>query len=101
MTSAPILALSNFFKLFIVESDASGSGVGVILMQEWPIALYSHPLHGKHLLLSTYEKGILALILAVQKWRPYLLGQKFIVRTEHQTLKHLWSQKITTTTQQK
>ncbi|KDP33197.1 hypothetical protein JCGZ_12719 [Jatropha curcas] len=43
---------------------------------------------------------MLALVLAVQKWRSYLLGQKFIVRTNHQSLKHLWNQKITFAAQQ-
>ena len=70
-------------------------------MQDRPIAFFSHALSKKHLLMSTYEKEILALILAVQKWRPYLLGRKFIVRTNHQSLKHLWTQKITTVAQQR
>lgn len=51
--------------------------------------------------MSTYEKEMVALVLAVQKWRPYLLGRQFIVRTDHQSLKHLWVQKITTVFQQR
>ncbi|XP_021596642.1 uncharacterized protein LOC110603250 [Manihot esculenta] len=101
MTCAPVLALPNFSKKFIVECDTSGTGVGAVLLQERPIAFFSHALQGNHLLLSTYEKEMLALVLAVQKWRPYLLGQTFIVRTDHQSLKHLWSQRITTSAQQK
>ncbi|KAA8517098.1 hypothetical protein F0562_017391 [Nyssa sinensis] len=62
---------------------------------------YNQALQGKNLLLSTYEKEILALVLAVQKWRPYLLGQQFLVRTDQRSLKYLWDQKITTTAQQK
>ena len=92
---------SYFSKTFIVEYDASGHGVSAILLQERPIAYFSQALRGKHLLLSTYEKEILVLALAIQKWRPYLLGKQFIVRTDHQSLKHLWSQKIVTTAQQK
>lgn len=76
-------------------------GVGAVLMQERPVAFYSHALQGKNLLLSTYEKEILALVLAVQKWRPYLLGGQFIVRTDQQSLKYLWDQKITTIAQQR
>ncbi|KAL5803158.1 hypothetical protein ACOSQ4_031463 [Xanthoceras sorbifolium] len=101
MTQAPVLALPDFSQTFIIECDASGLGVGAVLLRTRPIAYFSHALQGKHLFLSTYEKEILALVLAVQKWRPYLLGRKFIFRTDHQSLKHLWTQKITTTAQQR
>ncbi|KAL5751081.1 hypothetical protein ACOSP7_025684 [Xanthoceras sorbifolium] len=101
MTCAPVLALPDFSKKFIVECDASGLGISAVLMQDKPIAFYSHALQEKQLLLSTYEKEILALGLVVQKWRPYLLGRQFVVRTDHQSLKHLWNQKITTVAQQR
>ena len=102
MTQAPVLALPNFTNAFVVECDASGSGVGGILMQERrPIAFFSQALQGRNLLLSTYEKEMLALVLAVQKWRPYLLGRTFIVKTDHRSLKFLWEQRITTYAQQK
>ena len=100
MTQAPVLSLPDFSKQFMVECDASGCGVGVVLRQERPIAFFSHALQGKHLLLSTYEKEILALVLAVQKWLPYL-GRQFVVLTDHHSLRHLWTQKITTTAQQR
>ncbi|KAJ8752504.1 hypothetical protein K2173_004792 [Erythroxylum novogranatense] len=101
MTQAPVLALPDFSNKFIVECDASGSGIGAVLRQERPIAFFSQALHGKNRFLSTYEKEILALVLAVEKWRPYLLGRQFIVQTDHQSLRHLWTQKIATTAQQR
>ena len=101
MTKAPILALPNFTKVFIVECDASGSGISAVLQQERPIAFHSQALHGKNLLLSTYEKEMLALVMAIKKWRHYLLGRRFMVRTDHRSLQYLWSQKITTEAQQK
>lgn len=60
------------------------------------IAFYSKALKGEALLLSTYEKEFLALVSAVAKWRPYLLGHTFKIKTDQQALKHLLEQKITT-----
>lgn len=66
-----------------------------------PLAYLSKALSPKHLGLSTYEKEILAIIMVTQKWRTYLMGQKFIIKTDHEALKHFMEQKLTTILQQK
>ncbi|GJR12483.1 transposon ty3-I gag-pol polyprotein [Tanacetum coccineum] len=76
MVQAPVLALPNFNKPFVVEIDASGS-------------------------LSTYEKEFLAVLMAIEKWRGYLLDNHFIIKTNHYSLKYVLDQKITTPAQMK
>lgn len=87
MTSIPILATLNFSKPFILECDASGLGIGAVLMKEGrPIAFESRILKGKEVTRSTYDKEMLAIIHALTKWRQYILGSKFIVNTDDNSL---------------
>ncbi|KAL3519937.1 hypothetical protein ACH5RR_018086 [Cinchona calisaya] len=55
----------------------------------------------KHQSLSVYEKEIMAVVAAIQKRRAYLLGRHFVIKTDHQSLKYLLEQKISTPMQQK
>ncbi|XP_019414654.1 PREDICTED: uncharacterized protein LOC109326422 [Lupinus angustifolius] len=101
-TSAPILALPNFAQEFTLEVDASGQGVGVVLMQNnHPIAFISRMLNQQQQALSTYEKELIAVVFVVQKWRHYLLNKHFIIRTDHRSPKYILDQRLTTDFQQK
>lgn len=102
MISSPVLALPDYSLPFIVETDASAQGVGAILMQQGrPIAFFSKGLSPKHQGLSTYEKELLAIVLVIQKWNSYLQGNRFIIKTYHQSLKFLLEQCLSTLLQQK
>ena len=68
MISAPVLALPDFTKNFVVKTDASGSEMGAVLMQDsHPIAYLSKALSPRHQTLSTYWKEFMVVVLAVEK----------------------------------
>ena len=92
-----MLALPDFTKTSTVQCNASGLGLGAVLMQDHrPIAFHNQALKGNKLSLSIYEKEFLALVVTVKKWRPYLLGRPFVIKTNHQSLKYLLEQRMGT-----
>ncbi|KAK4382273.1 Retrovirus-related Pol polyprotein from transposon [Sesamum angolense] len=100
--NVPVLALLDFSKEFIIDTDASGERISAVLQQQGrPITYISKALTGKNLSLSVYEKEMMAIVVAVQKWRPYLIGRHFTIKTNHQSLKYLLEQRISTPSQQK
>ena len=102
MSSPLVLALPDFSQTFEVETNASSDGIGAVLSQKGrPLAYFSQALATKHKGLSVYEREMLAIVSAVQKWRPYLLGRHFVIKTDHQSLKYLIEQRVSTPMQQK
>lgn len=95
MTTLPILAILDFSEPFVVEIDASGPGIGVVLMQgDRPIVFFSKALSGTSRFRSVYEWELMAVVLAVQKWSHYLLGWHFVVHTDQQSLRFLMDQRL-------
>uniref|UniRef100_A0A3B3HM41 Gypsy retrotransposon integrase-like protein 1 n=1 Tax=Oryzias latipes TaxID=8090 RepID=A0A3B3HM41_ORYLA len=100
--SAPILIQPDVKKQFIVEVDASDSGVGAVLSQREdhsgklkPCAFYSRKLSPAEQNYDVGNRELLAIKLALEEWRHWLEGAElpFIVWTDHKNLAYLRSAK--------
>ena len=99
LTSEPVLMFPNFSQSFIVEVDASNYAVGGVLSQlgldhrEHPVAYFSTALQKSQQNWSVTTKESFALVLAVRHWHVYLAGRNFLLKTDHNPLVFLRSQK--------
>ena len=102
MSSCPVLAIPDFSIPFELQCDASGEGIGAVLMQrKHPIAFESRKLTDRERLYSIYYKKMLAIMHALVKFRQYLVCGKFLVKTDHNSLRFFLSQKDLNDRQQK
>ena len=103
MTTILVLALPDFNKPFVIDTDASRVGVGVVLMQDQcPIAYYNHTLPQQNRLKSVYERELMAIVFVIQRWwQPYLLGRRFVVHIDQRSLKYLLEQRLLSEEHQK
>ena len=102
MVSLVSLSLPNFSEPFDITTDASTVTVRAVLSQmERPIAFFSKKLCPKMQLASAYVRELYVVTEAVKKWRQYLLGRKFCIYTDQQSLKHLLTQVVQTPEQYK
>lgn len=98
LVSAPVDA--DFTKPFILEIDANHAGLGAVLSQDYdgPIAFASRGLRPTERNMSSnsfWKLEFLALKWAVtQKFREYLLGNKFVIFTDNNPLSYLQSAKL-------
>ncbi|KAI2643843.1 Retrovirus-related Pol polyprotein from transposon 17.6 [Labeo rohita] len=99
LSTSPVLALFDPSLPIIISTDASDYGLGGVLTQMHPdetektVAFASRTLTAAERKYSTVEKEALACIWAVEKWRPYLWGQHFTLRTDHRALTTLLATK--------
>ena len=84
LTHAPCLALPDFTQKYQMVADASGFGIGAILMQAGrPISYYSRKLSDSETRYSTSDKELLAAFCALVQFRPYVQGRPFDLITDH------------------
>ena len=95
LTSAPLLAYPDFNRDFLVETDASGCGLGAVLAQQQddlsvrPVAYASRTLQRHEQNYGISELEALAVVWAVKHFRPYLYGHHTEIYTDHIALKSL------------
>lgn len=94
LVSAPILTCPDFTLPFIIQTDASAFGLGAVLSQETVegekvISYISRSLTKNERNFTTTERECLAVLFAIEKFRPYVEGTRFTVITDHYSLKWL------------
>jgi hypothetical protein len=93
LVSAPVLSSPDFSKPFVIQTDASNTGLGAVLTQdldgdERVIAYASRSLTKAERNYSVTERECLAVLFALEKFRPYVEGTHFTIVTDHYSL--LW-----------
>nr|GEX55691.1 putative reverse transcriptase domain-containing protein [Tanacetum cinerariifolium] len=94
LAGAPILALPEGSKDFIVYYDASIKGLGAVLMQREKVIFYASrqlTIHEENY--TTHDLELGAVVFALKVWRHYLYGTKCTVFTDHKSLQHILDQK--------
>jgi hypothetical protein len=92
LTSAPILSIEDPKEDFIVCTDACKGRGGFLSQNGFVICYESRNLkeHEKHY--ATHDLELAAIVHALRKWRHYLMGKRFELRTDHNGLKYLFDQ---------
>ncbi|CAM5074953.1 unnamed protein product [Natator depressus] len=99
LVSGPVLANPDFDKPFVVFTDASDTGLGVVLMQEdekgerHPIVYLSKKFLPREQHYAAIEKECLAIVWALKNLEPYLFGRHFTMYTDHSPLTWLHQMK--------
>ena len=95
-----VLVLPDMTKPFEVQTDASDFALGGVLVQEGhPVAFESKKLSPAERRYATQEKELLAIVHCLRKWRHYLLGSRFVVKTDNSATSHFFTQKKLTSKQ--
>ncbi|GJV81520.1 hypothetical protein Tco_1517390 [Tanacetum coccineum] len=92
--NAPVLALPDGPKDFVVYCAASGIGLGCVLMQRGKVIAYASrqlKIHEKNY--TTHDLELCVVVFALKIWRHYLYGTKSDIYTDHKSLQHIFSQK--------
>ncbi|KAI3808712.1 hypothetical protein L1987_24670 [Smallanthus sonchifolius] len=94
LTQAPVLTLPEGNEDLVVYSDASGQGLGCVLMQRGKVIAYaSRQLKIHEVNYPTHDLELAAIVFALKIWRHYLYGVKCTIYSDHKNLKYFFEQK--------
>ena len=93
LTTVPVLATPDSTKPFDVYCDASGTGLGCVLMQDNRVIAYaSRTLQNYEKNYPTHNLELAAVIHALKRWRHHLMGTHCNIYTDHKSLKYIFTQ---------
>jgi hypothetical protein len=93
LTTAPVLAQPDNTESFEVYCDASGTGLGCVLMQDNRVIAYaSRALRPHEQNYPTHDLELAAVVHALKIWRQYLMGAHCNIYTDHNSLKYIFIQ---------
>jgi hypothetical protein len=93
LTTSSVLAQPDTTKPFDVYCDASGTGLGSVLMQEGRVISYSSRQlrrHEEHY--PTHDLELAVVVMALRTWHHYLLGNVIHIYMDHKSLKYIFTQ---------
>ena len=94
LVEAPVLTQLTSGKEYTLYSDASGIGLGCVLMQDGIVVAYaSRQLKPHKQNYPTHDLELAAVVFALKIWQHYLYGEKCRIYTDHKSLKYLLMQK--------
>jgi hypothetical protein len=93
LTTTPVLAQRDNTKSFDVYCDATGTGLGCVLMQDNQVIAYaSRALRPHEQNYPTHDLELAAVVHALKIWRHYLMGAHCNIYTDHKSLKYIFTQ---------
>jgi hypothetical protein len=93
LTTSPVLTMPDMEKPFSIYCDASGQGIGYVLMQDGQVVAYASRQLRKHEeKYLTHDIELVTVVHALKIWRHYFIGKRCEVYSDHKSLKYIFTQ---------
>jgi hypothetical protein len=93
LTTAPVLTMPDMEKPFSIYCDATGQGLGCVLMQDGHVVAYASRQLRKHEeKYLSHDLELAVMVHALKIWRHYIIGKRCEVYSNHKSLKYIFTQ---------